>query len=396
MSQLTLFPEPGGADTQPGRKKSRREVFATMDNSKLLSHYLLSLPATQRPFSGKRVAVICRFLESGTGLNKKACREYISQNKCVLSTAQKELLLDFLYFYGISFGKVRKQTGKIVKPLEVLSEANKLKVSGFISWCEKQYDYSPSSIKIKSQNMKKFFRYFTEFNVDNCRSFISTQEAEGRSPKTLNVYMLTLKQYGDYIKKPVKLKKISVPTTLSVENVPTLTEYNNFIEWLKANGEMRFYWIVRALGQTGMRRSELEQIRFSDILQGEASPKCKGKKIRIIYFPKSLTREVREYLKTAGIEPDKKLIDCSRCGGEYSSRGLDQRLKSLAAKAGFPKEKAHCHAFRHFFAKQYLTRCKDVVQLSELLGHESVNTTRLYLLRSKEEQRREINRHINW
>lgn len=352
--------------------------------------------ATQRPYSGNRVAVICGFLEAGAALNKKDCKEYISQNKCNLTPAQIEILRDFFYFCGIRFGRARRQKEKIVKPLETMSDANKLKVSGFISWCEKQYDYSPSSIRMKSDHMKKFFRYFTEFNLENCRSFISTQEAEGHSPKTLNLYMLTLTQYGEYVKKPVKLKKIHVPATLSVENVPTLTEYNNFLEWLRNNGQMRFYWIVRTLGQTGMRRSELDQIKFSDILHGEAAPKCKGKKIRIIYFPKSLSQEIREYIKTAGIEPDQKLIECSARGGELSSRGLDQKLKYLADKAGFPKEKAHCHAFRHFFAKQYLARCKDVVQLAELLGHESVDTTRLYLQRSKDEQRKEINRNINW
>lgn len=368
----------------------------TMEKSKLLGDYLMSLSDMERRCCGKRVSVICSFLEARVGLNKKECREYISQNKCNILPAQLDMLRDFLYFCGIRFGQARRQKGKIVKPLETLSEANKLRVSNFISWCEKQYDYSPSSIRMKSTHMKKFFRYFTEFNVENCRSFISTQEAEGRSPKTLNIYMLTLCQYGDYIKKPVKLKKIHVPDSLSVENVPTLSEYNKFIEWLKDNGHMRFYWIVRTLGQTGMRRSELDQIKFSDILRGEASPKCKGKKVRIIYFPKTLTMEIREYIKTTGIDPDQKLISCSPKGGEYSSRGLDLRLKKLSGKAGFPKEKAHCHAFRHFFAKQYLARSKDVVQLAELLGHESVDTTRLYLQRSKEEQRKEINRNINW
>ena len=79
-----------------------------------------------------------------------------------------------------------------------------------------------------------------------------------------------------------------------------------------------------------------------------------------------------------------------------SDRGLAEKLKDRASKAGFPKQKAHCHAFRHFFAKQFLKKTKDVVQLAELLGHESINTTRMYLQKSKAEQIREINRHVNW
>lgn len=79
-----------------------------------------------------------------------------------------------------------------------------------------------------------------------------------------------------------------------------------------------------------------------------------------------------------------------------SDRGFDQLLKLNARKAGFPKEKAHCHAFRHFFAKQYLAKTKDVVQLADLLGHESVDTTRLYLQKSKMEQTKDINRNVTW
>ena len=59
-------------------------------------------------------------------------------------------------------------------------------------------------------------------------------------------------------------------------------------------------------------------------------------------------------------------------------------------------EKAHCHAFRHFFAKQFLSKTKDVIQLAEILGHESVDTTRLYLQKSKAEQARDINKYITW
>jgi site-specific recombinase XerD len=79
-----------------------------------------------------------------------------------------------------------------------------------------------------------------------------------------------------------------------------------------------------------------------------------------------------------------------------TTRGVSQCLKAIGDKVGIPKEKMHPHAFRHFFAKMYLRKTKDVVGLADLLGHGSVDTTRIYLQKSKEEQRQSFNRTITW
>ncbi len=249
---------------------------------------------------------------------------------------------------------------------------------------------------MKSDHLKKYFRYFNVFNNENCRSFIATMEADNLKPATLNAYCLTLIQYGKYLKKPISLKKVAITRTLSTENIPTEKEYKAFLEWLDTNGKKEMYFIVKALGMTGMRRSELRQITYSDIISGEAYPLCKGKKRRLIYFPKQFSKEVADYVLREGIDKDDKIIGVSHFGVEISERGLDQKMKTLARKAGYPLKKAHCHAFRHFFAKQYLAKTKDVVQLAELMGHESVDTTRIYLQKSKEEQKRDINKNIVW
>ena len=362
----------------------------------MLGSYLMSLPKTLQLVSGKRVKAICQFLESKHEVSSIGWKEYLKENRAFLSEPERIAVTDFLYFHGIKLGRVRKENTRIVKRLDKVSEANKRKISDFIEWVEKQYEYSPASIKLKSGNMKKYFQYFVDFNNDNCRSFIKTMEAEGMHPKTLNVYMLTLKQYGDFLKKPIALKKISIQQSLSVENVPTAREYKSFIEWLRNNEKWQMYWIVKVLGMTGMRLSELMQVKWSDILSGDFYPRCKGKKHRMIYFPKQLISEAKEWVKTSGVDPEQLLIVSKKTKMPLSSRGISETMKNVAFKAGFPLEKAHCHAFRHFFAKQYLAKTKDVIQLAELLGHESVDTTRLYLQKSKEEQKRDINKNIDW
>jgi len=372
----------------------------TMDGMKReewLGKYILSLTSAERACPGRRLNVIATFLEQGSELSKAGYQEYIKTFGMVLTDTDRLYIRDFLYFAGVKMrGGQRKAKGKIVQKIVVLSEVNKRRITAFIEWVRMQRDYSPCSIKMKCDHMKKFFRYFTDFNLANCRDFIATMDHEGMSPKTLNLYMLTLKQYGEYQKKPVTLKKISIPRSLSVENVPTEKEYQGFLGWLRDNEKWQIYWVVKALGSTGMRRSELEQLTWDDILSGEFYPLCKGKKRRMIYFPKTVVRELKEWLKDHPTDTSIELIISKRHGTPLSARGLDAILKRNAMEAGFPIEKAHCHAFRHFFAKQFLAKTKDVIQLAELLGHESVDTTRLYLQKSKAEQARDINKYITW
>lgn len=368
-----------------------------MSKEEWFGKYLLSLTPFERVYSGRRIKVITSFIESGYELSKAGYLEYLKTAGLDLTDADRKYLTDYLYFAGVRrLGGVRREKGKVVEKIETITEANKTRISAFLEWVKEQRDYSASSVKMKRDHMVKFFKYFNEFNLANCRDFIATQEHDGMSPKTLNLYMITLMQYGKYVKKPVTLKKISIPRSMSVENVPTEKEYQGFLCWLKDNCKWRMYWIVRVLGSTGMRRSELNQLTWNDILSGEFFPLCKGKKRRMIYFPKVLVKELKEWLKDNPIDTGKVLCMSVKYARPMSGRTLDLNLKNCALKAGFPKEKAHCHAFRHFFAKQFLAKTKDVIQLAELLGHESVDTTRLYLQKSKAEQARDINKYITW
>lgn len=362
-----------------------------------LGRYLMSLGPNERAYCGHRVKIISHFIDADGELSKNGYREYLKTNGYLLTKEERKILTDFLYFAGVRhLGGRRKERGRIVEKIETLTEASKKKITAYLEWAQTQRDYSDNSIRIKRDQMSKFFKYFTEFNLANCRDFIATQEHEGKHPKTLNMYMMTLKQYGEFVKKPVTLKKISIQRSMSVENVPTEKEYQGFLEWLRNNEKWQMYWIVKVLGSTGMRKSELYQLTWADILSGEFYPLCKGKKRRMIYFPKTLVGELKEWLKIHPTETSRLLTVSKRFDKPLSNRGLDEILKIHADKAGFPKEKAHCHAFRHFFAKQFLAKTKDVIQLAELLGHESVDTTRLYLQKTKEEQARDINKYITW
>ena len=71
-------------------------------------------------------------------------------------------------------------------------------------------------------------------------------------------------------------------------------------------------------------------------------------------------------------------------------------MKNWGKACGIDPKKMHPHAFRHFFAKMFLKKNKDVIQLADLLGHGSVDITRIYLQKSYDEQKREFNRSVTW
>ena len=82
--------------------------------------------------------------------------------------------------------------------------------------------------------------------------------------------------------------------------------------------------------------------------------------------------------------------------GKLTTRGVSQQLINFGKKYNIPLEVMHPHSFRHFFAISFLERNKDIALLADLMGHSGVNTTMIYLRKSSEQQRREIDKAVNW
>ena len=152
-------------------------------------------------------------------------------------------------------------------------------------------------------------------------------------------------------------------------------EYTALMEYIAVHSES-FYLVMYTLSHTGARVSELLQFKIDDILNGDVVLSGKGGKYRRFFFTKENIRLAKEFReKNSGI-----VMLCNNKYGEtLSSRGLSLKIKYYGEKAGVRKEICHPHAFRHYFAKAYLKRSKDVVQLAEILGHSSIDTTRIYL-----------------
>ena len=148
------------------------------------------------------------------------------------------------------------------------------------------------------------------------------------------------------------------------------------------------------LAATGARISELIQIKVEHIRIGCMDLYSKGGKLRRIYFPEKLCMEMLSWLEMQG--KDSGFIFVNRRGQQITPRGTSWQLKVLAKRYRIPVETVYPHSFRHRFAKNFLSKFNDISLLADLMGHESIETTRIYLTQSSKEQSHLIDKIVTW
>lgn len=328
-------------------------------------------------------------------INKSGYCKYIRENASIIidEPLTRNALCEFLDFVGVGYSRKKKKNEiKSLEKLSTISEKNTKLMNDFIYYLSQEEDYSPHTLSLYSFGVKKYFEYANEISVDNYKRFIRTLEESGMSPSTIRLRITALERLSEFIKKPIKLKRPKFTRKLDTDNVPTEQEYIRLLEYLNTKKNKDYYFFIKILATTGARVSEFLQFTWENILDGEVTLKGKGNKYRRFFFQKSLQKEVSQYIRETG---KTGLVAVGKYGG-ITERGLNQNMKEWGDRCGIERKKMHPHAFRHFFAKMFLKKNKDVIQLADLLGHGSVDTTRIYLQKSYDEQKKEFNRSVTW
>lgn len=343
---------------------------------------------------GKHVRYIKDFLDSGYELTRKGFETYKKNNAGIhCEYSAKEAILDLLHFLGVGYRRKKRQENVVpLEKLSMMSTRNEKLLGEFMNWLDEKYDYSEHTMAIYHNGIKSFFEYSNEFTAENAKRFIKALEVKGYSPTTLGLRIVALEKFGKYVRKPIELNRPKFKKSLDTENVPTEEEYKRLLLFLREKKNGDYYFFVKILAMTGARVSEFLQFTWENILDGEVVLKGKGNKYRRFFFPKQLQDEVGDYVRKYG----KKGLVAVGKQGPITQRGLCFNMKTWGKRVCIDKKKMHPHAFRHFFAKMYLKNSKDVVQLAEFLGHSSVDMTRIYLQRTRQEQMDDINDNVNW
>ncbi|KFJ00113.1 phage integrase [Bifidobacterium porcinum] len=217
----------------------------------------------------------------------------------------------------------------------------------------------------------------------------------GFSAKTANLRIGAINNYLDFTDYPgLRLKGVRIQQKPFLDNVISQTEYEMLRDGLKRDENWFWYFIIRFLACTGARVSELRQMTTSAIYVGHLDIISKGDKLRRIYIPASLQQEAIGWLKSRNMENGYIFTNCN--GGQMSARGISLGLKRCAVRYGVNADVVYPHSFRHLFAKNFIARDSDIAFLADLMGHESIETTRIYLRRTAAEQRAAVNSAIDW
>ena len=257
-----------------------------------------------------------------------------------------------------------------------------------------QQNLSENTINSYVFTVESFFVNYEEITKKNLLAY-KGMLVEKYKAKTVNLRIQGINKYLEFIKKDKdKLKFVKIQQKTYLENVISNADYEFFKNQLKKDKNLDWYFVVRFLGATGARVSELVQIKVEHVKLGYIDLYTKGGKIRRIYIAKRLQTEALKWLESKNKESG--YIFCNKRGERLTTRGVAHQLKELAIKYKMNPNVVYPHSFRHRFAKNFLDKYNDLALLADLMGHESIETTRIYLRRTSEEQQEIVNKVIIW
>ncbi len=216
--------------------------------------------------------------------------------------------------------------------------------------------------------------------------------SQGLAPSTVNSKLAALHSFFGYMGWPdcrVRFLRIQRQVFRSKEKELSREEYARLLAAAERQHKPQLALLMETICATGIRVSEVRYITVEAARQGYAQISLKGK-IRTILLPGKLCRKLKKFARERGIESGPLFLGAdskplSRCA-------IWAQMKRLCRAAGVEPGKVFPHNLRHLFARTYYKVCKDIVQLADVLGHSSIETTRIYLVSTGEEHARHLER----
>lgn len=211
-------------------------------------------------------------------------------------------------------------------------------------------------------------------------------------PASANSMIIAINGFLEYIdRQDCTVKTVRIQKKICCEKEKELSkkDYSRLIEAAKHQNNARLVNIMRTICATGIRISELCYITVEAVKSGKAVVTCKGK-IRTIFISRDLQRVLNVYIQ------EQKLIGGSvfitRSGRPVDRSNVWSDMKKLCRSAGVNPEKVFPHNLRHLFARTFYAIEKDISRLADILGHSSIETTRIYILDSGYDHERQLSK----
>ena len=208
--------------------------------------------------------------------------------------------------------------------------------------------------------------------------------------RSINSMLSSVNALFEFLNKnDLKVKTIKMQRSVYCPEDKELTraEYQRLCAAAKMKKNNRLELIIETVCSTGIRIGELKYITVESAKRGESVVTLKGK-TRYVFIPKELKRKLLRYASEQGIKSG--MIFITRTGKAVNRTNVWRDMKNLCRDAGVKPEKVFPHNLRHLFARTFYNIDKDIAKLADILGHSSIDTTRIYIISTGAEHRRLI------
>lgn len=246
----------------------------------------------------------------------------------------------------------------------------------------RELEYAPGSMEKYLRDLSAFEQWLAGRPVSQ-ESLVAWKEqlrTQGCCPATVNAKLSALNRFfafQGWTGLRARYYRVQRRFFRSGERELTKEDYSRLLSTAEDLGKTRLSLLMETICATGIRVSEVRYITLEALRAGRAEISLKGK-VRTILIPGKLCRKLERYAKKQGITAGE--IFLTRRGKGLSRRQIWAEMKALCARAGVAASKVFPHNLRHLFARTFYRVCRDVVQLADVLGHSSIETTRIYLI----------------
>lgn len=271
---------------------------------------------------------------------------------------------------------MRKITSKHIEQFQKYlldTEKAKTTIEKYLRDIKSFFDYTGCKFVEKSTVLMYKATLIERYSVASVNSILSS----------LNSFF----HFMEWYELRVKTIKVQKQIFASTEKELTKAEYERLLNAAKSKHNERLYLLMQTICSSGIRVSELKYITVESLQKEYAEVNNKDKR-RIVYLPRELCKILKAYCKSQNRKSGPVFVTKNSKPLDRSNIWSD--MKKLCKEANVSEKKVFPHNLRHLFARTYYSLQKDIVRLADILGHSSVNTTRIYTMESGEIHRRQI------
>lgn len=241
---------------------------------------------------------------------------------------------------------------------------------------------SAGTIKKYRRDIEEFHQFLGEKEEVTKELMLEFKQSltERYASRTVNSKLAAINSFFHYLGwDSLKVRLLRIQTSVFREEERDLSraEYLRLLQTARHQGKNQLTLIMETIGATGIRVGELPFITVEAVHSGRTEVFNKGKR-RLVFLPRKLRKHLLQFCRKRGIRTGTVFL--SSRGNPVDRSNLWKAMKGLCRMAGVPSKKVFPHNLRHLFAKVFYEQSKDIAKLADLLGHGSIQTTRLYLM----------------